>query len=296
MNQKTLLWVEEYLFDPNLLQKILSFSLLPLTLLYCIVVVTKRFFAKPKDFGIDIISIGNLIVGGSGKTPFTIAYAKDKKNIAIILRGYGRESHGLYIVSDGKKILTETKISGDEAMLIATSLPNAIVIVSEDRVEAILKAKELNAKKIILDDGFSKSNIKKFDILLKPKNEPKNRFCLPSGGYREPYFFYKKANLVLQEDIDFKRVVTIKNQTSKMILVTAISKPKRLNEFLPKNVIEKIYFPDHYYFKKKELEELMQKYEADSILTTQKDEIKMREFNLNLSIMELELEASFISN
>ena len=288
MNQKTLNWVEEYLFDPKFLQQIISFLLLPLTLLYCIIVIIKRAIAKEIDFGIPIISIGNLIVGGSGKTPFTITVAKKIKNVAIILRGYGRESKGLYVISDGKTILENTKIGGDEAMLLALSLPKAIVIVSENRVEGIKKAKEMGAKQIILDDGFSKSNIKKFDILLKNKNEPKNRFCLLSGGYREPYYFYNRANLVLQEEIDFKREVTILNPTPKMILITAISKPKRLDSFLP-NVIEKIYYPDHYFFKESELINLVQKYGATSILTTEKDEVKMKDFNLNLSIMKLDI-------
>ncbi len=91
-------------------------------------------------------------------------------------------------------------------------MKNATVIVSEDRVLGIKKAKELGSKVIFLDDGFSKYNIKKFDILLKPKDEPTNNFCIPSGAYREPKSFYKKANLVLKEGIDFKREVEIKKR------------------------------------------------------------------------------------
>ncbi len=289
MNYKILNWVEEYLFDPTPPQKFVSFLLLPLTLLYTIIVVTKRKFAKPKDFNIPIISVGNLIVGGSGKTPFTIALAKKLENVAIILRGYGRKSKGLYVVSDGKKIGLSPLTAGDEAILLSVSVPKAIVIVSEDRVIAIKKAKEMGVKIIILDDGFSKSNIKKFDILLKNEIEPKNRFTLPSGGYREPYSFYDKADLVLQEGEDFQREVNILNPTKKMLLVTAISKPKRLDKFLPKDVIKKIYFPDHYFFQKKEIENLMKRYRATSILTTQKDEVKMKNFGVNLSIMELNI-------
>ena len=251
--------------------------------------MSKRKFAKPKDFDIPIISVGNLIVGGSGKTPFVITIAKKMQNVAIILRGYGRKSKGLFVVSDGKNILQNSKIAGDEAILLSVSVPKAIVIVSENRLKAIKKAKKMGAKTIILDDGFSKSNIKKFDILLKNEIEPKNKFLLPSGGYREPYSFYNKANLVLKEGVDFKREVKIKNPTDKMLLITAISKPKRLNKFLPPKVIKKIYYPDHYFFAKDELINLMQKYKATSILTTQKDEVKMKGFGLNLSIMGLEI-------
>jgi tetraacyldisaccharide 4'-kinase len=65
-------------------------------------VLSKRFFGKKRKlyFTIPIVSIGNLTVGGNGKTPFCIALAKDYSNIAIVLRGYGRKSHGLILVSD----------------------------------------------------------------------------------------------------------------------------------------------------------------------------------------------------
>ncbi len=285
--KKVILWTEDYLFRPNFLQRVISFSLLPLTFLYCLIVISKRAFSKPKNFDIPIISIGNLIVGGSGKTPFTIALAKRYENLAIVLRGYKRKSKGLMVVSKRGKILTDVQTSGDEAMLYAKLLKNASVIVSENREEGIKKAKELGCKIVFLDDGFSKAKIKKFDILLKSGNY-KNSFCLPSGPFREPKSFEKFASLILQENIDFKREVKIKNPTQRMILITAISNPKRLDSFLPK-VVEKIYFPDHYNFKKEEIVKLIQKYNASSILTTQKDAVKMEKFNLPLSILELEI-------
>ena len=258
-------------------------------LIYCLIVMSKRVFSQKTDFKIPIISIGNLTLGGSGKTPLTIELAKEYKNCAIILRGYGRASKGMLLVSYNHKILCDVIQSGDEAMLYAKSLPNATVIVSEDRAKAIRYAKSLACKVVFLDDGFSKSFIKKFDILIRPKIEPTLPFCLPSGAYREPKYLYKKTDLVLNEEKDFKRVVTIKNPTQEMILITGISKPKRLDDFLPKNIKEKIYFPDHHSFTKDELTQLVQKYGATSILTTQKDAVKMENFGLNLSIMELEL-------
>jgi tetraacyldisaccharide 4'-kinase len=288
MNNKIYFWVESYLFNPNLLQKLISLLLLPLTFIYCIVIYTKNLFIKKINFPIPIISIGNLIVGGSGKTPITIALAKDKKDIAIILRGYGRESLGLKVVSYKGEILTHIKESGDEAMLLAKSLKNATIIVSENRIKAIEKALFLGSKIIYLDDGYSKKMIKKFDILIKPNLKNINNFCLPSGPYRESYFEYKKSNMILEEDIDFKREVKILNKTSNMVLITAISKPQRLNKFVDVH-IPKVYFPDHYSFTKKELEEIVKKYSATSILTTTKDMVKMEEFNLNLSILDLSI-------
>ncbi len=237
--------------------------------------------AKKTKPPIPVISIGNLTIGGSGKTPFLISLVKDYENIAVVLRGYGRESTGLHVIT--KK--TDVKTSGDEALLYAFSLPNATVIVSEDRLEGINYAHQLGCKAVFLDDGFSKAFIEKFDILIRPNPEPKLNFTLPSGAYREPKFLYKNANLVVEENIDFTRVVTLENPTKHMLLVTAISKPKRLDVYLPKNLAGKIHFIDHYMYTKAELEELMKKYCATSILTTQKDMVKMQDFGLPLSIL-----------
>ncbi len=287
MNQKFYFWVEKYLFNPTRMQKLLSFLLLPLSALYCLVVILKRKFSIPEDFQIPIISIGNLIVGGTGKTPITIALARDKKDVFIILRGYKRASKGLIMISNKGAILTDVQSSGDEAMLFATSLPSASVIVSEDRVLAIKKAKALGAKVIFLDDGFSKSHIKKLDILIKPDLPHINNFCLPSGPYREPKSLYHDR-LVLKENHSFKRTVQIENASERMVLVTAISKPQRLDPFIPKH-IERVYFPDHYTFTQKELDAILRKYDADTILTTTKDAVKMRTFNIPLSILRLNI-------
>ncbi len=259
--------------------------LLPISFIYCLIVIFKRVTAKKIDFKIPIISIGNLTVGGSGKTPLLISIAKDYQNIAVILRGYKRESKGLYVVKENSTV----KVCGDEAKVYKNFLPNALVIVSEDRVEAILKAKNFGVSCIFLDDGFSKAHIKKFDILIKAKNEPKLPFCLPSGAYREPIWLYGKADLVIKEDEDFKRVVEVKNPTQKMVLITAISKPKRLDKFLPK-VEAKIYFEDHHMFAKEEIEAIVKKYNATSILTTSKDAVKMEKFGFALSILDLKIE------
>ncbi|MCH9813303.1 MAG: tetraacyldisaccharide 4'-kinase [Epsilonproteobacteria bacterium] len=289
MKQQVYFWVERYLFTPDLLQKLLSLLLLPLTALYCLVVIVKRTSAKPKNLGIPVISIGNLIVGGSGKTPLAIALAEELSYVGIVLRGYKRASKGLVVVSQYGVITSSVDKSGDEAMLFAKSLPKATVIVCEDRQEGILKAKSLGAKVVLLDDGFSKSGIEKFDILIKPSQLMPNRFCLPSGPYREGVSHYKKADLVVTEGIDFQRQVNIKNPTDRMVLVTAISKPQRLDRYLP-DFIEKVYYPDHYEYHGSELETIMRKYSADSILTTQKDAVKMENFRIDLSILELNLQ------
>ena len=295
MKQKLYLWIEDYLFFPNTFQKIISFLLLPLTFIYMLIILIKRAMAKEIEFGIPIISVGNIIVGGSGKTPITIKLASKYENVCVILRGYGRASKGLFVVSSNGKILVDVKTSGDEAMLLANSLPKATIIVSENRVKAILKAKELGCKIVFLDDGFSKYQISKFNILLRPKDEPTNIFCLPSGGYREPKGFYAQADIELLEGTDFKRVITIKKDgmqselPSKTVLITAISKPKRLLEFLPKD-IKMISFPDHYDFTNEDIKNIQEKYKDYSFLTTGKDFVKLEKFNLkNLYLMDLDI-------
>jgi len=282
-------WGEKYLFSPGLFEKLLSILLLPLSSLYCFIVWFKYKTAKPIDFGIPLVGVGNLIVGGSGKTPLTVALAKNYKDIAIVLRGYGRESTGVHVVSDAKEILCDVKTSGDEAMLYANLLPKAIVIVAEDRIEGIQKAKAMGAKVVFLDDAYSKHFIKKLDLLII--SGQKNPFCLPSGPFRERLWKGKKA-IEIEEEKDFKRKVSISNEQNEMVLVTAISKPQRLEKYLSQKVIAKHYFPDHYSFDKSELEEILLSSGADSLLVTHKDAVKMQDFDLPLSFLDLELEVN----
>ncbi len=240
---------------------------------------------KPQDFCIKIISVGNLTVGGSGKTPLVTALAKKYKKPAIILRGYGRESSGMIVIKDEKNILCNVKRSGDEAMIYAQKLPNAVVIVSEDRKIAIQKAKELGCEIVLLDDAYSKHDIKKLDILIDV--ETKNSACLPSGPYRERLWQTKEAKIV-KENIDFTRVVEVKYATEKMSLVTAIARPQRLDKYLPE-LVNKHYFPDHYNFTKGELQKILQEDGATSLLVTFKDYVKIQEFGLPLSLLDLEV-------
>ena len=267
-----------------------------MTILYCMVTTYKRVSAKPLYYGIPVISVGNLLVGGTGKTPVTIALTKDKKDVAIVLRGYGRESKGLYVISKKGKIVEDVSISGDEAMLLALSLPNATVIVSEKRVDAILKAKELGCKIVFLDDGYSKHEIEKLDILVRPKIDPSNIFCLPSGGYRDTPMMYSFANIVLRDGEDFKRIITFKKDgkiveqlPNNIIILTAISKPNRLLEFLPKDITMITYF-DHHNFTSEEIDNIKQKYPLNPIVVTAKDMVKLEKFNIeNIYLMDLEV-------
>ena len=250
----------------------------------------RRLITPKKSYPLPIISIGNLIVGGSGKTPFVIALASKYNRVTIISRGYGRQSRGLIEVSREGKILSSVFESGDEAMIMAKSLPKASVIVSENRHSAIELAINNRAEVIILDDGFNRVEIKKFEILLFPK-EIKNYFTFPAGPFRE--FFLSKyfAHLTLHEERNFKRIVKIKDESEKMLLATAISNPKRLESYLPpQKIVARYYLEDHAYFDESTLKIEMKRYGATSLLVTEKDAVKMEGFKLPLSVMKLKLE------
>ena len=265
------------LFYPKWYHWPLIILLFPLSLIY-MTIIHFKFPRKLEDLGIPIISVGNIIIGGSGKTPFSIALANkfEKYKPAVVLRGYGRKSKGLVVVSEWGNIKTNVETSGDEAMEIALKT-NALVIVSENRKEGILKAKEMGAGFVILDDGFDKP-FKKLNIVLDIKI--KNPFCIPAGGYRYPRLALRFADMVLEEGRDYKRVVKCPKGD---ILVSAISKPQRLLKYC-KTLYK--FFPDHYQFKYEDIKE----FENKIIITTMKDYVKLKQFNLNLKVIELNVD------
>jgi tetraacyldisaccharide 4'-kinase len=278
-------WGEGYLYRPSLIQKLLSIFLLPFSLLYCLIAYIRYRRSVPAYLGIPVVSIGNLTVGGSGKTPLVIELAKHFSKPAIVLRGYGRKSSGMIVVKD-RTILCDITMSGDEAMLYATSLPHTVVIVSEIRERGIAEALAMGCEVVFLDDGYGKHTIDKLDLLIDVQTP--NRFCLPSGAYRER--LWKGKDVVhIVENKTFTRRVEIQNMTPKMVLVTAIARPERLDLYLPET-IEKVYFEDHHFFSRGELEAIIERTGATSLLVTQKDFVKMSSFNLNLSVLELSLE------
>jgi tetraacyldisaccharide 4'-kinase len=250
--------------------------------------LVRRFLSKKQIFSIPIISVGNLLVGGTGKTPFVIALARSYDGVTIISRGYGRQRRGLVEVSRNGHILSSVESSGDEAMLMAKSLENASVIVSENRILAIELAMREGAKRIILDDGFSQVHIKKFEILLEPQCIY-NYLPFPAGGFREFAFMKRVADMHLKEGRDFSREVSFESLSQKMLLVTAIANPQRLDSYLPKGIVGKIYLADHAYFDEEILAKAYEAKGATSLLVTQKDAVKMQGFKLPLSLMKLEL-------
>lgn len=279
--------IERYFFFPSPMQKFLAFALLPISLLYCMVATLKRKISRHYDFGIPIISVGNLVLGGSGKSPFVMEITRDYPNACVILRGYGRKSKGLKVVSVLGAIQENVTNAGEEAIMLARALNNASVIVSENRKSGILKAKELGAQVVFLDDGF-RFNFKKLNILLKPKLEPYFNFCIPSGGYREHKSAYKDADIVAVEGVDYVREVEVLDKTPKMLLLTAIANPSRLEAYLP-NVVGKITLKDHAFFDKENILKVYAEFGATSLLVTQKDAPKLDDIGIPLSVLRLQL-------
>jgi tetraacyldisaccharide 4'-kinase len=286
--KKIFFFFEELLFDPKIYHYPIIIPLIPISGLYTIFTFLNAFqkHLKREKFPVKVVGVGNLVLGGSGKTPLTIALAQSEKKAVIVLRGYGRKSVGRTLISKWGKILENVSISGDEAMLYAKSLPNASVIVSENRTSGIELGIELGGEIIFLDDSFRQHQIEK-DIEYLIVSKPKNPFLLPAGGYREKLWFFKNVKK-LEEGKEFFRKVSLENRTEKMVLVTAISKPERLEKYL-ESAIPKHYFPDHYTFSKDELLQILEDESATSILTTEKDFVKMENFNLPISLLKLEI-------
>ena len=279
------LWVERYFYAPDPFQKLLSLLLAPLGALYCAVMEQRFRRSRPLRPPVPVVSVGNLTVGGSGKTPVVIALAQHRRGAAVVLRGYGRKSRGLRVVRDRSGILCDVRQSGDEAMIYAQKLPDAVVIVSEDRVAGIAKAEALGCKVVFLDDGYSKHHIEKLDLLIDVQSE--NMRCLPAGPFRERLWEGKQARW-LREGRDFERLTEVVGAKPRMSLVTAIARPERLDPFLPE-VVGKHYFPDHHFFGLEELKRILEADRADALLVTYKDYVKMRHFKLPVALLELQL-------
>ena len=150
-----------------------------------------------------VIGVGNLAMGGAGKTPFVIFLAQyllnHGANVAVVSRGYGRDSTGQVVVrSPGDVVKVGESRVGDEALMIARALPRATMIVDEDRFAAAeLAADAFDADVILLDDAFQELSIKKdLNVLLLDARRPPGP-TFPAGYYRENVSAARAADLVI---------------------------------------------------------------------------------------------------
>ncbi|MCH7528926.1 MAG: tetraacyldisaccharide 4'-kinase [Candidatus Marinimicrobia bacterium] len=151
-----------------------------------------------------VVSIGNLSVGGTGKTPATIYVAgllmELGYRVGVLSRGYRRESSGTLLVADGKRILASAAESGDEPSLLARRLPGVPVVVDEDRFRgAAFMLQSCPVDVIVLDDGFQHRGLERdCDLVLLDATAPKSAYHIfPYGSLRESVAGLRRADLVL---------------------------------------------------------------------------------------------------
>lgn len=190
----------------------LRILLIPFVPVYFVLMQLRNFLFDKKIFNekktkIKIIAVGNLSVGGSGKTPMVIYLANLLKKMnhkpGIISRGYGRRTKGYKLVSKGDGLLCDVDSCGDEMYetVLSTGVPAAV---SENRIEGVSKLiEDSNIDSIILDDAFQHRwigrdlNILMFDQKFITEAPKLRRTLLPTGNLRENFSSTKRADVVI---------------------------------------------------------------------------------------------------
>jgi tetraacyldisaccharide 4'-kinase len=176
---------------------------------------------RDKTLGVQVIAIGNLTVGGTGKTPVVEKFARELRdagrNVAILSRGYRSRPAPLHvkllnkillredqtpprIVSDGKSLLLDSDTAGDEPYMLASNLKDVVVLVDKDRVKSGRYAIEkFGCDTLLLDDGFQYWHLRgrRHDVVLIDRQQPfGNEHLLPRGTLREPPSHLARAHTI----------------------------------------------------------------------------------------------------
>src|SRR5437762_4691578 len=184
---------------------------------------------RDTTLGVQVIAIGNLTVGGTGKTPVVEKFARELRDqgrtVAILSRGYRskppplarrlinrlffrRERTPPRVVSDGKSLLLDSETAGDEPYMLASNLKDVIVLVDKDRVKSGRYAIEkFGCDTLLLDDGFQywKLRGRRMDVVLVDRQSPfGNERLLPRGTLREPPSHLARANWIFITKSDGK--------------------------------------------------------------------------------------------
>jgi len=247
-----------------------------------------------------VVSIGNISVGGTGKTPFVIALGQllASRGIAfdVLSRGYGRSSTEIAIVDPQGSPAQ----FGDEPLLIARKLQSP-VIVGADRYQAGLLAEQKFSSKLhLLDDGFQHRRLHRdFDIVLLPAEDQQGSL-LPAGRLREPLSALKRADAVGLTDSQeqqvqaksiwrLRRVIEIPTAAGKTIAFSGIARPRQFFDGLKSSKLEiagSVTFRDHHRYQQPDIDRLLQLKKqtgADSFITTEKDLINLGTLSSQLS-------------
>lgn len=213
---------------------------------------------RDAPLGCTVVVVGNLTVGGTGKTPIVEKFARSLsergRKVAILSRGYKSKSEGTFakfvrwlthgevpaprVVSDGKNVLLDSELAGDEPYMLARNLPGVVVIVDKNRVKAGHYAvTHFGVDTLILDDGFQYLPIKgQVQLLLVDKTNPfGNCSMLPRGILREPISHLKRASYIFitksdgSKDAELEAMIRKYNPTVEIVECAHV--PERLVDF-----------------------------------------------------------------
>jgi len=224
------------------------FALAPIAWIYALIVSIRAYLYrigafKTNSLPCKVVSVGNITAGGTGKTPMVIDVArrilKNGLKAAIVTRGYGGGYEGrVAVVSDGSKVLLGPDDCGDEAAMLAESLPGVPVVMGSDRYRAgLLAVERFGPDVIILDDGFQHMFVRRdLNILLLDAGRPfGNGFTLPLGYLREPMGAVQRADLVVLTRADIAETADIRAAASSVAdiapaipVIRAAHRPMRL--------------------------------------------------------------------
>ena len=257
-----------------------------------------RGFAGVKRLSRTTISIGNLSVGGSGKTPFVILLGELLKvrgvKFDVLSRGYGRQTRGTLVVDPGGA----ARNFGDEPLLIARRL-GVPVVLGEDRYDAGRVAEaRFGPQMHLLDDGFQhRALARDFDIVLVTPDDARDRL-LPAGRLREPLQSLKRADAVVLTagasaqafPVEGKllwrvrRAIAPANVPARPVAFCGIARPQNFFLQLRAAGIEpaaEAVYRDHYAYSERDVRELLevkQRSEATGFVTTEKDAVNLGPF------------------
>ena len=290
-----------------------------LSKVYQLVLAIHRFciqarLLRDSTLGIQVIAIGNLTFGGTGKTPVVEKFArelqKQGRTVAILSRGYRSKPQPLSevllnklllredttpprVVSDGKSLLLDSDTAGDEPYMLASNLKDVVVLVDKDRVKSGRYAIErFGCDTLLLDDGFQYWHLRgrRHDVVLIDRQQPfGNEHLLPRGTLRERIARYNKTAGIIEcihAPLYFEDVFTGERRDLNFLRdkraasLSGIAQPQSFEQSLVKLCRELVYsksFADHHRFTQQEILNAInrsKKRQAEIIVTTQKDAVR----------------------
>jgi tetraacyldisaccharide 4'-kinase len=254
-----------------------------------------------------VVSIGNLAIGGRGKTPMTACIARMLLEMgerpAILSRGYGRRDRGdgVVIVRDADSVRADLDRAGDEPLMLARQLQGVSVLTSADRYLAgRLAEHHLGSTVHVLDDGFQHLQLDRdVDLLILARDDIARPQTLPSGRLREPLDTVIAADAILAVDEDVivepaeaappifqirKQGLAAPDDSERALAVAGIAEPDRFFHDLQTagwTLADTMAFPDHHAYSLRDLRRIVDRAGAAGarrIVTTEKDLVRLLRF------------------